>query len=91
VRFEGQDHEWVDVNDDRADRRLDVEHVDVGQCMWVVVSLTLFPCRIVKTEQRRRLQSEPFRKSVHTMPPGRRPGDDDRRGSTSAVFHYNQD
>jgi len=60
VRLEREDHLRPDVGDDAANRRLDVEHVDVGQRMRVVVPLPVLPRRVVKTEQHRRLETEPF-------------------------------
>jgi hypothetical protein len=71
VRFEGEDYMRLDIGNDPANRGFDVEHVDVRECVWVIVPLTLFPRRIVKTKQHRRLQSEPLARQLQLLDPKR--------------------
>jgi hypothetical protein len=67
VRFERQHHLGLDVGDDASDGGLDVEHVDVRECVRIVAPLMVLPPRIVKAEQHRRLQSEPFARELQLL------------------------
>jgi hypothetical protein len=58
MRLESDDDVRLHVGNDRAEGGFDIEHVDIRECMRVVVPLAFLARRVVKPQEHRFLDAE---------------------------------
>src|SRR5215510_1687283 len=58
VRFEGHNDLRLDAGNHAANGGLDVEHVDIGECMRIVAPESFLACRVVESQEHRLIDPE---------------------------------